>query len=119
MAKKGFWDKFEDMMDSLPDYIDKQVNSTTIGSGNVIQTSSRGKSTQIVNGTKIVTESVNGKQKITINGEEVVPKKYADDLYSALETTAKSIPVQDMPAKAVQAISRSTSAYSKYKEKLK
>ena len=121
MSKKGFWGKFDEMMDALPDYIEKHVDSVTnevniSGSGNVVQTSSRGKSVQIVNGTKIVTEKVNGNTKTTINGEEVVPKKYADDLYSALETTAKSIPVQDMPDKAVKAINRATKAYDNYKK---
>lgn len=90
--RKGFWGKFDKLMDNLPDYIDEQIKAgdnsvSSIGNNNIVtQSSSSSKSVSIVNGTKIVTESKNGKTKTTINGEEMVTKKEADKLAKTLKT---------------------------------
>lgn len=83
MARKGFWGKFDDLMSSLPDHIDNEIN--TVGSDNsiytsnksVIQTSSFGKSSTTVkqDGKKIVISTVNGKTVIKVDGVEYLPKK--------------------------------------------
>lgn len=91
MAKrKGFWGKFDDLMGSLPEYIENQVEINSVNSiGNnntVIQSSRSSKSVTVTNGMKVVAETKNGKTKITINGNEVVTKKEADKLKKTLET---------------------------------
>jgi hypothetical protein len=95
--RNGFWGRFDDLMDSLPGYIDEQVNNdfsvvqsgdnsvNTVGRNNRIFSNSSSKSVTVTNGMKIVSETKNGKSKITVNGEEVVPKKFADDLLAAVE----------------------------------
>lgn len=76
--KKGFWDKFDDLMESLPNHINNEI--TTVGSMNKISTSGSsivqsGDKTQITqNGDKIVITSKRGKLKITVNGKEYVEK---------------------------------------------
>ena len=123
MTKKrgGFWGRFDDLMEGLPDYIDSQIevgdNSVnSIGNNNtVVQSSHSGKSITISNGIKVVTETKNGKSKITINGEEVVPKKYADELYNALDINK---PIESSPIKMKVALG-ALNNYKKYLEKRK
>lgn len=91
MAKKGFWDRFSDMMDSLPEYIDGEINSvgdnsiSTVGSNNVVsisgnssikQTSRLGKSSSVIKqgGHKIVITTKGKETTIEVDGKEYVPK---------------------------------------------
>lgn len=84
MAKrKGFWGKFDSLMDALPDYIDNEINSVgennvvINGNSSVVQKSSfrSSKSTIVQDGKKIVVESKNGKTVIKVDGVEYIPKK--------------------------------------------
>lgn len=78
----GFWKKFDELMDSIPDYIEEQVDKLGdsidkfTGSNSVNQVSINGKSTTTImqNGKKIVIKSVNRKTSITVNGKEYVEK---------------------------------------------
>jgi frataxin-like iron-binding protein CyaY len=69
------WKKFDELMDSLPDYIDEQVDKFT-GGNSVVQTSSNGSSTTTImqNGKKIVVKTTHKKTTITVNGKEYVEK---------------------------------------------
>jgi len=89
--RQGFWGRFDELINNLPDYIDKEIKAgnnsvNTIGRSNtIIQSSNSSKSVSNMNGINIVSETKNGKSKITINGEQVVPKKYADGLAKQVE----------------------------------
>lgn len=82
MSKKGFWGKFDALMDSLPDYIDSEINSA--GNNNVVingnssvkQTTVFGSSKSVINqgGKKIVVSTKNGKTTITVDGKEYTEK---------------------------------------------
>ena len=92
MAKKrtGFWGKFDDLMDSLPEHIDNEFRTshretTTIGKNNVVvngsgssvkQSSSFGTSTSTIvqGGKKVVIKTKNGKTTVSVNGTEYGPK---------------------------------------------
>lgn len=77
-----FWKKFDELMDSLPDYIEEQVDKfgdsidKFTDDNSVSQVSVNGKSTTTImqNGKKIVIKSVNKKTTITVNGKEYVEK---------------------------------------------
>lgn len=74
--KTNFWNKFGDLMSSLPEYIDEQIN--VIGTDNTInQKSSFGSSTSVISqgGNKIEVCTKNGKTTIKVNGKEYVEKK--------------------------------------------
>lgn len=81
--KKGFWEKFNDTMASLPDYIDEEINSVgdnnivINGSSSVKQTSVFGSSKSVIKqgGKQIVITTKNGKTTITVNGKEWEEKK--------------------------------------------
>lgn len=83
MAKKGFWDKFGDLMDSIPDYIDSEINSVgennvvINGNSSVVQKSSFGTSRSTISqgGNKIEIVTKDGKTTITVNGVEYAPKE--------------------------------------------
>jgi len=66
----NFWKKFDDLLDSVPDYIEEETRSIQkqVSSGSSI-------STVIQNGKKIVVKTVNGKTTVTVNGKEYVEKK--------------------------------------------
>lgn len=115
--KKDFWDKFGDMMDGLGDYLEEKADTLNeyVDKKDFNYTSIKSVTEQ--NGVKIVTNTVNGKSTITINGEEMVPKSLADDLYSALETFVKSTPIESASTKASAAVSKACKNYDKYKEK--
>jgi len=78
--KNVFWKNFENLMDSLPEYIDDEINS--VGSNNVIingnssvrQKSSFSSSTSVISqgGNKIEVTTKNGKTTIKVNGKEYV-----------------------------------------------
>lgn len=79
----GFWDKFSDLMESLPAHIENEIDLAE-KSGNytqktVIQKSSSSSSTSTIvqGGNKIVVKTVNGKTKITVNGKEYTEKQDA------------------------------------------
>jgi hypothetical protein len=75
--RKGFWGKFDDLMDSLPGYIDDQMKDAKKEvkkrGANIVNISS---STSEIwqNGKKIVVKTVNGKTTVKVNGKEYVPK---------------------------------------------
>lgn len=82
MAKKGFWGKFSDLMNALPEYIDSEIN--TIGEDNKISTKgsslfqsskySSSTSTIVQGGKNIKIVTKNGKTTITVNGKEYIEK---------------------------------------------
>lgn len=94
MARKGFWGKFDELIDAIPGYIDEQIEAgdnsiTTVGSNNVVsigggssikQTSSFGKSSTVIKqgGKKIVVTTQNGNTIITVDGKEYIPKEEVD-----------------------------------------
>lgn len=85
MAKKkpGFWAKVDDLIDSLPEYINGEIN--TVGKNNIVingsnsvtQSSTFGSSVSTITqgGKKIVIKTKNGKTTVTVNGNEYVPKE--------------------------------------------
>ncbi len=84
MARKGFWGKFDDLMDSLPEVInDASIN--TIGDNNTVYTSNStvkqvsfggsSKSTIKQGGNTIVISTKKGKTTVTVNGKEYVEKQ--------------------------------------------
>lgn len=79
MARKGFWGKFDDLMDSLPGYIEEQTDKAKKDGTyhETIQTSSYSSSTSTINqdGKKIKVVTKNGKTTITVDGKEYVEKK--------------------------------------------
>lgn len=81
MARKGFWGKFDDLMDSLPGYIEEQTEkakkSGNYTESNTVTINNISTSTTTVrqNGKKIVVQAKNGKTTITVDGKEYVEKK--------------------------------------------
>ena len=81
--KKGFWDKFSDLMDALPDHIENEINSVgennvvINGNSSVVQKSSFGTSRSTISqgGNKIEIVTKNGKTTIKVNGKEYVEKE--------------------------------------------
>lgn len=74
--KKAFWKKFDSLMDSLPEYIESEIN--TVGENNIViqkSTSGINKSTVTHNGDKIEVITKNGKTTIKVNSKEYVEKK--------------------------------------------
>lgn len=82
--RKGFWGKFDDLMDSLPGYIDSEIKyakkdivssrkSTTITLPKMVHTTSSSEIWQ--NGKHVIIKTVNGKTTIKVNGKEYVPKE--------------------------------------------
>lgn len=84
--RKGFWGKFDDLFESLPEYIDGEIKAAensvnTIGNNNVVINGSSivkqrtvfGSSTSTINqgGKKIVVKTKNNKTTISVNGKEV------------------------------------------------
>ena len=106
-----FWDKFENLMDELPDYIESQVDKAH---KNGDYTS---RSVQVSNGTTVVTTKKNGKTKTTVNGKEVVPKDLADELYNTLESVIKKLEVNTLSKATSKRVSKAMKAYDKYKLK--
>lgn len=88
--RKGFWGKFDEMMNSLPEYIDEEMKSveksiTTVGSNNVVSVSGNtsikqsskfgsSSSTIVQGGNKIVITTKNKKTTIKVNGKEWAEK---------------------------------------------
>lgn len=74
--KKGFWDKFEDLMEAIPDFIDETMDKVS-GGNSVNQTTVNGHSTtKIIQGrNKIVIETLENKLVIKVNGKEWAEKK--------------------------------------------
>lgn len=68
---------------------------------------------------KIVTKSKNGKSVTTINGEEVVPKKYADELYETLESVIKKLEVNTLSMTTSKRVSSAMKSYDKHKRSSK
>ena len=85
MSRSKFWDKFEELMDGVGEYIEhetqkakKAVNNTvtTIGKNNKINfSSSSSVSTVIQDGKVITVVSARGKTTIEVNGKEVWEEK--------------------------------------------
>ena len=81
--KKGFWDKFSDLMDSLPDQIENEINSVgennivINGNSSVVQKLKFGTSRSTISqgGNKIEIVTKNGKTTIKVNGKEYVEKE--------------------------------------------
>lgn len=80
-VKKDFWEKFEDLMDSVGGYISEQVEriSDKFESDNdniVTQSTINGQSTSTIvqNNNKVVVKTVNGETTIMVNGKEYLPK---------------------------------------------
>lgn len=83
MSKNKFWDKFDNLMSALPDYINNEINSIgennviINGSSKVVQKSSFSTSVSNISqgGKKIEIVTKNGKTTIKVNGKEYVEKK--------------------------------------------
>lgn len=76
--RKGFWGKFDDLMDALPDYINSEVNNSTSISQRKTETvsipgMSFSSNTSEINqdGRKIVIKTKNKLMTITVNGKVV------------------------------------------------
>lgn len=108
--KKGFWDRFDDLMDSLPEHIENTIDKAMEG----IDYST---SSVSMNGTKIVTTTKNGKSVTTVNGKEVVPKDLADELYNTLESVIEKLEVNTLSKETSKRVSKAMRAYNKYKSK--
>lgn len=75
--KKGFWDKFNDLMSSFPDYAEEQFEEATEEHEHKDGLFKR-KSVSITtmqNGKTIKVKTVNGKTTVTVNGKEYVEKE--------------------------------------------
>lgn len=85
----NFWKKFDDLMSSLPDEINNEIevaqnsintsgsnNVVVSGNSSVVQKSTFGSSSSTIvqGGNKIVITTKNGKTTIKVNGKEYVPK---------------------------------------------
>ena len=85
--KKGFWSKFDELMDSLPEYVNNEIEIAQSGSNMIIgnnnssikQSSAFGSSSSTIvqGGNKIKITTKNGKTTIKVNGKEYVEKKDA------------------------------------------
>lgn len=75
--KSKFWDKFDNLMDALPGYIDEQIDKAEKDHSGMFTSKSVTTSTTITNGKKIEVKTVNGKTTIKVNGKEYVEKESA------------------------------------------
>ena len=83
--KKGFWSKFDELMSSLPEAIENEIEVAQSSTGNMVVNNSNsyvkqsamfGSSTSTIvqGGNKISITTKNGKTTIKVNGKEYVPK---------------------------------------------
>jgi len=72
--RKGFWGKFDELMDALPGYIDSQIEEASGDGKGWFTSKSVSTSTTITNGKKVEVKTVNGKTTIKVNGKEYVEK---------------------------------------------
>lgn len=71
--KKGFGDKFDELMDSIPSHIEEHmVTSKSIVNSRVSNYYSIESSTIINDGKEVKVETINGKTKVTVDGKEYV-----------------------------------------------
>ena len=77
--RKGFWGKFDNLMEALPDYIEEQTEKAKKSGtySETITTSSYSSSTSTIHqdGKKIKVVTKNGKTTITVDGKEYVEKR--------------------------------------------
>ena len=66
-----FWKKFDDLMNSVPSYINKQI-----GKSNMYTSIEKTETYTTATGDKkVVIKTVNGKTTVTVNGKKYVEKK--------------------------------------------